>query len=151
VTTAQPTARETLAADLMSGPVTTASADSDLAAVAALMRDQGIGIVPIVDGQQRLVGVITDRDIVVRADAEAKPVTRVRASEVMTTQLVTVRPDDDVFAVLELMGRERLHRVLVTDEQERLVGIISIGDLARRTDLPERVQDTLDQISRHHN
>lgn len=150
MSTALPTERQTLAADLMSGPVTTASTDSDLATVAALMRDEGIGIVPIVDSDRRVVGVITDRDIVVRADAEAKPVQRVRAEEVMTLNPVTVRPVDDVFDVLELMGRERLHRLLVTDDQNRLVGIISIGDLARRTDLPERVQDTLDQISRHH-
>jgi CBS domain-containing protein len=140
----------TIASDVMTRPVKSLPSDSDLATVAALMRDENVGIVPIVDGDQQLLGVITDRDIVVRVDAKGTAAKEVRAADVMTTTLVTVRPDDDVLDILERMGRERLHRVLVTDDQGRLVEIISLGDLARRTDLPELVQDTLDQISRHH-
>jgi len=138
------------AGDVMSYPIRTASANSPLAAVAALMRDEDVGIVPIVDDEGgRLLGVITDRDIVVRVDAEAAPVDLVRASDVMTTtNLVTVRPRDDLHEVIDRMGQQGLHRMLVTDEGNRVVGIISVGDLARRTDLPERIQDMLDQITR---
>jgi CBS domain-containing protein len=138
------------AGDVMTESVKTAVANTDLATVATLMRDENVGIVPIVDDDGRLIGVITDRDIVVRVDAESAPVDLVRAGDVMTTNLVTVHRDDDLDDVIDRMGQEGLQRILVADEANRLVGIISIGDLARRTDLPERIQDTLDQISRRH-
>jgi CBS domain-containing protein len=140
----------TSAADVMTESVKTAPPQLDLATVATIMRDENIGIVPIVDDDRRLMGVITDRDIVVRVDAESAPVDLVRAEDVMTTRLVTVRPSDALEDVLERMGEEGLQRVLVADEANRLIGIISIGDLARRTDLPDKLQNTLDQISRHH-
>ena len=136
------------ASDVMTESVKTASVQSDLATVAAIMRDENIGIVPIVDEDRRLLGVITDRDIVVRVDAEAAPVELVRAGDVMTTSPVSVLPDDDLHEVIDRLGEEGLHRILVADVDGRLLGIISVSDLARRTDLPERIQDTLDQIAR---
>jgi CBS domain-containing protein len=139
----------TRAADVMTEAVKTASPDTDLATVAALMRDENVGIVPIVDGRGHLVGVLTDRDIVVRVDANHEPAADVKAGDVMTRKLVTVRPHDDLFDVIDRMGAEGLQRLLVVDDRGRLAGIISVSDLARRTDLPERVQDTVDQISRH--
>ena len=138
------------AADVMTSSVTAVSPHLDLASVAVIMRDENIGIVPIVDDDRRLMGVITDRDIVVRVDAESAPVDLVRAADVMTTELVTVRADDNLEDVLDRMGQEGLQRILVADDEKHLLGIISMGDLARRTDLPDRIQETLDQISRHH-
>jgi CBS domain-containing protein len=137
------------AGEVMTEKVASASPETDLHAVAAIMRDQNVGIVPIVDERRRIVGVITDRDIVVRVDANATPPAEVKAADVMTTDPVTVRPEDDLHDVIDRMGEEGLQRVLVVDEGSGLVGIISISDLAQRTDLPERVQDTLDQIARH--
>jgi CBS domain-containing protein len=137
------------AGEVMTERVATASPETDLVSVAALMRDQNVGIVPIVDDRRRILGVITDRDIVVRVDANATSPADVKAADVMTTDPVTVRPEDDLHDVIDRMGEEGLQRVLVVDEGSRLVGIISISDLAQRTDLPERVQDTLDQIARH--
>ncbi len=136
------------AGEVMTERVATAAPESDLVAVAAIMRDQNVGIVPIVDGSRRILGVITDRDIVVRVDANATPAADVKAGEVMTAEPVTVRPDDDLHDVIDRMGEAGLQRVLVVDDGARLVGIISVSDLAQRTDLPERVQDTLDQIAR---
>jgi CBS domain-containing protein len=136
------------AADVMTPTVKTVSLHTDLATVAAIMRDESVGIVPIVDDENRLLGVITDRDIVVRVDAEAAPVDLVRASDVMSTNLVTVRPTDGLHDVLDRMSDQGIHRILVADDDNRLVGIISLSDLARRADLPERLQDTVDQISR---
>jgi CBS domain-containing protein len=144
-----PMQEPTRAADVMTEAVKTASPQTDLATVAALMRDENVGIVPIVDDRGRLVGVITDRDIVVRVDANHEPAADVQARAVMTKQLVTVHPHDDLFDVIDRMGAEGLQRLLVVDEGGHLVGIISVSDLARRTDLPERVQDTVDQIARH--
>ena len=137
------------AGEVMTERLATADPQTDLVKVAALMRDQNVGIVPIVDSERRVLGVITDRDIVVRVDANAASPADVKAGEVMTIDPVTVRPEDDLHDVIDRMGEEGLQRVLVVDEVSRLVGIISISDLAQRTDLPERVQDTLDQIARH--
>ncbi len=137
------------AGEVMTERVATAVPETDLVKVAALMRDQNVGIVPIVDDERRVLGVITDRDIVVRVDANAASPADVKAGEVMTLDPVTVRPEDDLHDVIDRMGEEGLQRVLVVDDAARLVGIISISDLAQRTDLPERVQDTLDQIARH--
>lgn len=137
------------AADVMTESVKTASPYTDLATIATLMRDENVGIVPIVDDDRRLLGVITDRDIVVRVDAEAAPVDLVRAGDVMTSDLVTVLPDEDLHRVIDRLGEEGLHRILVADGDGRLRGIITLSDLATRTDLPERIQDTLDQIARH--
>ena len=136
------------AAEVMTERVATAAPDADLVTVAAIMRDENVGIVPIVDANRRILGVITDRDIVVRVDASAGSTTEVKASDVMTTGPITVRPEDDLHDVIDRMGDEGLQRVLVVDETARLVGIISVSDLAQRTDLPERVQDTLDLIVR---
>jgi CBS domain-containing protein len=138
-----------IAGEVMTENVATAPPDADLVAVAAIMRDQNVGIVPIVDARRRILGVITDRDIVVRVDANATAPAEVKASDVMTANPVTVRPEDDLHDVIDRMGEQGLQRVLVTDEAGSLVGILSVSDLARRTDLPERVQDTLDQIARH--
>jgi CBS domain-containing protein len=137
------------AGEVMTERVATAPPEADLVTVASIMRDQNVGIVPIVDQDRRILGVITDRDIVVRVDANATSPADVKAADVMTTDPVTVRPDDDLHDVIDRMGDEGLQRVLVADEGSRLVGILSVSDLAQRTDLPERVQDTLDQIARH--
>jgi CBS domain-containing protein len=139
----------TRAADVMTEEVKTATPDTDLHTIAALMRDENVGIVPIVEDGGILVGVITDRDIVVRVDATSAAGGPVTAREVMTTELVTVGPQDDLLDVIDRMGDEGLQRMLVASDRRELLGIISVGDLARRTDLPERVQDVLDQISRH--
>jgi CBS domain-containing protein len=143
-----PLSEPACAGEVMTERVATADPETDLVKVAALMRDQNVGIVPIVDSERRVLGVITDRDIVVRVDANAASPAEVKAGEVMTTDPVTVRPEDDLHDVIDRMGEEGLQRVLVVDDGLRLVGIISISDLAQRTDLPERVQDTLDQIAR---
>ncbi len=143
-----PMREPTSAGDIMTDSLKTASPETDLATVAAMMRDHNIGIVPIVDDQGRVVGVVTDRDIVVRADANATPAAELRAIDIMTRHLVTAHEADDILDVLDRMGEERVHRMLVVGQDERLVGIISISDLAHRTDLPERVQDTVDQIAR---
>jgi CBS domain-containing protein len=137
------------AADVMTDAVKTVPLNVPLASVATLMRDENVGIVPVVDEERHLLGVITDRDIVVRVDAEAAPVDLVRAGDVMTVNPITVLPDEDLHVVIDRLGAEGLHRILVADAERRLLGIISVSDLARRTDLPERIQDTIEQIARH--
>jgi CBS domain-containing protein len=98
--------------------------------VAQLMQADDVGAVPLVEGD-RLVGIVTDRDIVVRAIAKDKDPRGMPAAEVSSQELVTVSPDDDLSDALELMARHQVRRLAVT-EDERLVGVVSQADVARK-------------------
>jgi CBS domain-containing protein len=97
--------------------------------VAQLMETEDVGVVPVVEGD-RLVGMVTDRDIVVRAIAKDKDPRGMPAAEVSSRELVTVNPDDDLSDALELMARYQVRRLAVTAEDERLVGVVSQADVA---------------------
>jgi CBS domain-containing protein len=94
------------------------------------MQADDVGAVPLVEGD-RLVGIVTDRDIVVRAIAKDKDPRGMPAAEVSSQELVTVSPDDDLSDALELMARHQVRRLAVT-EDERLVGVVSQADVARK-------------------
>ena len=98
--------------------------------VAKVMETDDVGAVPLVDGD-RLVGIVTDRDIVVRAIAKGKDPSGMPASEVSSRELVTVHPDDNLSDALELMARHQVRRVAVTAEDDRLIGVVSQADIAR--------------------
>jgi CBS domain-containing protein len=93
------------------------------------MESEDVGAVPIVEGD-RLVGIVTDRDIVVRAIAKGKDPRGMPAAEVSSRELVTVKPDDDLSDALELMAQYQVRRLAVTAEDERLVGVVSQADVA---------------------
>ena len=98
--------------------------------VAEVMESEDVGAIPIVEGDQ-LVGIVTDRDIVVRAVARGKDPRGMPAAEVSSRELVTVHPDDNLRDALALMARHQVRRVAVTAEDERLVGVVSQADVAR--------------------
>src|SRR5918992_2490381 len=97
--------------------------------VAEVMETEDVGSVPVVE-DDRLVGIVTDRDIVVRAIAKGKDPRGMPASEASSRELVTVNPDDDLSDALELMARYQVRRLAVTAEDERLVGVVSQADVA---------------------
>ncbi|MCP2337032.1 CBS domain-containing protein [Actinomadura rupiterrae] len=103
--------------------------DATLHDAARLMRDAGIGDV-LVTVAGRLCGMITDRDIVVRAVAEDRDARIISLGEVCTADLATVRPDDDTATAARLMRERAVRRLPVVDEARRPVGIVSLGDLA---------------------
>ena len=100
-----------------------------LTEVAELMLAEDVGAVPVVEGD-RLVGIVTDRDIVVRAIAKGKDPRGMPAAEASSRELVTVSPDDDLSDALELMARYQVRRLAVIGEDERLVGVVSQADVA---------------------
>jgi CBS domain-containing protein len=111
--------------------------------IAELMETEDVGSVPVVEGD-RLVGIVTDRDIVVRAIAKGKDPRGMPAAEVSSRELVTVNPDDDLSDALKLMAQYQVRRLAVTAEDERLVGVISQADVAlqgKDKDTGEVVQD----------
>ena len=123
--------------------------DDSLIEAARLMAEHDFGIVPIVESVEtrKAIGCITDRDIVVRVVAEGKdPNTVTSLREVMTPELCTCSPNDDVDDVRHLMEQRQLRRILVTDEHGSLVGVVSTADLAGSID-KAKVGETLEQIS----
>lgn len=132
--------------DYMTTNVQTADPDTTIFEVAQLMRDVDTGVVPVVSGAL-LAGVITDRDIVVRAIADGADPSTARVEDYMTRTPTTVTTDTGVQQALQLMQRDQVRRLPVVRGTE-LVGIISIGDLAVDTGKDKAVGDTLEEISR---
>jgi CBS domain-containing protein len=123
--------------DVMTTNVVYLPSETTLAEAARTMREQDIGDVVVADGPQ-LTGLVTDRDIVVRAVAERFDPATTTIGEIVTKDLITVKPDDSVQSAALLMRDHAVRRVLVCDETQGLVGIVSIGDLAQEID-PESV------------
>ena len=116
-------------ADVMSRDVQFARPNDSIQTVAQQMAQFDVGAMPVCDGQ-RIQGMVTDRDLTVRGLAQgASPDTPV--SQVMTGNLEYVRPEDDVEQAHDKMSAAEIRRLPVVDEQQNLVGIVSLGDLAR--------------------
>lgn len=106
--------------------------DASLLDAALCMRDAAIGSVIVPDGDH-LSGILTDRDIVVRAVAEGRPLDSTSAAAICSRELTTVGPTDSLERAMDLMGERAIRRLPVV-EYHRLVGIVSLGDLARGRD-----------------
>lgn len=131
--------------EIMTASVKTASPNSSLREVAEMMRDGDMGSVPVVD-QGKLVGIVTDRDIVVRSVADAKgPDTAI--SEAMTTEIFSVKPDDFAFEAIRLMGDKQVRRIPVVNEDGSLAGIIAMADIALEMEDEREIAETLEEIS----
>ena len=114
--------------------------------VARIMAREDTGVVPVVDGR-KIIGLITDRDIVVRLVAEGRDLTSVRVNDAMTKSVRTVRDDAAVNEVLTLMSGAEIRRVPVVNDRDELVGIVSIGDIAAETNQDGKVGKAVEQIS----
>lgn len=132
-------------AEIMTKDVQTVTPDTDLVTVAQYMKNLDVGVMPVVDGG-RLIGVVTDRDIVIRAIADGRDPVNARARDHMTPDPSTVSPDEDVKRAAEIMSREQIRRLPVV-ENGTLVGIVSLGDVAVDSGKDRVSGDTLEQIS----
>lgn len=123
--------------------------DDSVIEVARVMEMRDVGVVPIVESQdtRRLVGVVTDRDLILRVVAQGRdPNVVVNVREVMTPEVVTCTPDDELLHVEDLMKKHQVRRVVVVDEQGAVVGIVSTADLARAAD-DIQVGDTMRSVT----
>ena len=156
--------------DIMTRDVTVATRGSSLQEVALMMRDEDTGVIPVVEraadaqgteseggdgrgldartqGNGKLVGLITDRDIVIRAVAEGRDARQTRAEEVMTTDIHSAQPNDRVIDAIRKMGDKQVRRIPVVDENNNLRGIISMADVALETEEDRELADALEEIS----
>jgi CBS domain-containing protein len=116
--------------DLMSSNPCAIDADKPVAYAAKLMKQEDVGLAPVVEGD-RLVGTLTDRDIVVRVVAEGKDPQTVSVREVASTDLVTVAPEQELDEALRVMANKQVRRLPVVEEDGRLVGALAQADIAR--------------------
>ena len=117
--------------DVMVSDVVSVERGTGIVDAAKRMIQEKKGPLPVVEGD-RVVAMVTDRDIIARVVAEGRDPNSCSVDDIATSELVTARPDADVEEARQLMAEHELDRVLVTEEGDRLVGIISEGDL--RTD-----------------
>ena len=137
--------------NVMSRNVKTIAADQTVREAAAIMRQLDAGVLPV-DEKDKLVGMITDRDIAIRGIAEGKgPDTKIR--DVMSHEVKYCFEDEDVDHVAENMAELQVRRLPVMNRDKRLVGIVSLGDLATHGSLPKTAKALhgISQPSGHHN
>ncbi|HLM57007.1 MAG TPA: CBS domain-containing protein [Pyrinomonadaceae bacterium] len=153
--------------DIMTRDVTCATRETTLQEVARMMRDEDTGVIPVVEpgvttsdsttevqrvpartrSNGKLVGLITDRDIVVRALAEGRDAREVLAEEIMTTDIHTAQPNDRVIEAIRKMGDKQVRRIPIVDRDGQLRGIISMADVALETEDDRELAEALEEIS----
>jgi CBS domain-containing protein len=115
--------------DVMTADVSYVGPDTTIAEIARKMRDADIGATPVVE-DDRLIGMVTDRDIVVRVVAAARDPSTSKARDAMSPGILYCFADDSIEAVLENMGDQQIRRLPVVNRDKRLVGVVSLGDLS---------------------
>jgi CBS domain-containing protein len=130
--------------DVMSGRPTTCEPQATVVEAARLMASQDVGPIPVVEGE-RLVGLVTDRDLVVRVLAEARDPQSTTIGDIASTDLVTISPDDSLDQALKLLASHQVRRLPVV-EGERLVGVVAQADIARHAEEVE-TGEVVEQIS----
>jgi CBS domain-containing protein len=120
--------------------------------VAQLMKSKDIGSVPIIENTQtrKLVGIVTDRDLVLKILAEGQGSKSTKVEAVMTHKVVTCGAEDDLQAALDAMSWNKLRRIPIVDDQNGIVGIIAQADVATRVDQPEKTAAMVRGISQSH-
>ncbi len=131
--------------DIMTANVEAVGPETDLVTIARRMKDFNVGSLPVVEND-RLVGIITDRDIVIRGVADGLSLQEEQVRNYLTPNPTTVTPDADAREAADLMGREQIRRLPVV-EGGRLVGMLAIGDVAVDVGKDRLVGDALQQIS----
>jgi CBS domain-containing protein len=133
--------------DVMSRGVECIGPERTIQEAARKMRDMDVGPLPVCGDGERLVGMITDRDITVRATAEGCDPKQTTVREVMSEGIRCCFEDDDMEAAARLMQDEQLRRLVVLDENKRLVDIVALGDLATQSDDTRRTGEVLGRVS----
>lgn len=114
--------------------------ETSLTDVARLMVDNDCGSIPVVDQNEKIIGVVTDRDIVTRAVAEGKNPAQLRAEDCMTSRVVTISPEESIEECCQKMEEHQVRRIPVTDDAGKCCGIVSQADIALEGDEAETAE-----------
>ncbi len=132
--------------EIMTGQVVRINPEESVAVAARTLAHYNIGILPVCGGDGRVCGLVTDRDLVTRCVASGRNPAATPVREVMTRNIVSARPDMDVGAAAQLMGREQIRRLPIV-ENGKLCGMVSLGDLANREQSAVEAGGALSEIS----
>jgi CBS domain-containing protein len=132
--------------DLMTRSPRTVDSGSSAVEAARFMRDEDVGLIPIVESD-RLVGTVTDRDIAVRLVAEGKSPEKMQVADIASRELVTIDPDQDVEEAMRLMAKHQVRRLPVVEEDGKLVGIVAQADIAKHVSAAQ-TGDVVEKISK---
>jgi CBS domain-containing protein len=119
--------------EIMTREVDVVAPNASIRDAAAKMKELDVGAIPVCDGQ-KLSGLVTDRDITVRAVAEGRDPSKTRVSEVMSSEIAYCFEDDPVEQAAKLMESKQIRRLPILDRNKQLAGIISLGDISVRTE-----------------
>lgn len=133
--------------DIMTRNPISCRRDTPITEVARMMRDEDVGAIPVLDGDGKLAGIVTDRDIVVSGLTSEKKDAELKAEDCMSTDLFTANQNERVVDVIREMGDHKVRRVPIVDGRDRLVGIISMADVALQTNKDMELEDALEEIS----
>jgi CBS domain-containing protein len=116
---------------------------------ADLMKSENIGSIPVIENEQteKLIGIVTDRDLALRIVAEGRDAKSTKVEAVMTRKVVSCLAGDDVQKALDAMAEHQLRRIPVVDNDNKVLGIIAQADVATRVDQPEKTAEMVKEIS----
>jgi CBS domain-containing protein len=125
--------------------------NDSVAKAAELMKSENIGSIPVIENEQtqKLVGIVTDRDLALKIVAKGLDARSTKVEAVMTRQVVTCLADDDLQKALDAMAEHQLRRILVVDNDKKILGIIAQADVATRVDQPEKTAEMVKEISQN--
>lgn len=132
--------------ECMCKKVVRATSDTNLQEIAKLMQENDVGCVPICNQENNVIGFVTDRDIITRCIANNKKCDQTKASDIMTTKIIKTTPDTEVNDATQTMSTNQIRRLPVI-ENNQIVGMLTIGDLAQNTEVPTKeVGNTMECI-----
>ena len=116
---------------------------------AELMKSENVGSIPVIENEQtqKLIGIVTDRDLTLKIVAEGRDPKSMKVDAVMTHKVVTCHAEDDLQKALDAMAEHQLRRIPIVDANNRVVGIIAQADVATRVDQPEKTAEMVKEIS----
>ncbi len=133
--------------DIMTDPAIVIAENASTYEAAKLMREHNIGSVPVVNVEEHLVGIVTDRDIVVRNMARGLDPKSHSVNEIMTTDVSCVTPETEIDEAAEIMANDKIRRLPVV-EDERVVGFVALGDISACRDYTFEIGEALCEISK---
>lgn len=124
-----------------------ANLDTSILTIARIMQEHEVGVLPI-EEDKKLVGIVTDRDITCRAFADTRFFPFLKARDIMSAPALSCYSDDDVEVAIKIMQKNKIGRLPVVDTSNRIVGMLSIGDISEK--MPSRADELIEVLARHH-
>lgn len=133
--------------DIMSTPALSVSEYTDVFHIAKIMAENDVGVIPVCEKNGKIIGVVTDRDIVIRGVSKGQPMDSLIAKEIMTSQITTVSPMTELDDAFDIMAEIQVRRLPVV-ENSQLIGMVSLGDLSQALDYSFEISDAISEVCR---